>query len=284
MTMTTTKLRAACARAIPTTLAGALAALLLAACGGGGDAETPPAAEQPAAAQEAVLLTRGNVGAERSCDARVEEFYEDGVTPPITVEVRRQDEADPATCEARINAAVATSAGSATISGPALEEGVEAPREITTFSAAGSVSASADATLPGGSQTTGWAARADASGEADGRWELRVQDRAVMMTITGTLNNAHFDVDWFPSAGGVGLPGEYRLSGNEDVGASGTLSHSVRLEPGQLIRISADTHRSGGDADARTEYDPSASVNVLRDGQSTSSNWEFTVSFTAASS
>jgi hypothetical protein len=273
------------ARAWPSrrALACSLTALLLAACGGGGDAP-PAAAEQPAAAQEEVLLTMGRLDAERSCDARVEEFYEDGVTPPITVQVSRQDEADPATCEARVNAAVATSAGSASISGPALEEGVDAPREITTLSAAGSVSASADATLPGGSLTTGWAARADASGEADGRWELRVQDRPVTMTITGTLNNGHFDVDWFPSAGGVGLQGEYRLSGNEDVGASGTLSHSVRLEPGQLIRIRADTHRNGGDADARTEYDPTGNVNVLRDGQSSSANWEFTVTFTAASS
>jgi hypothetical protein len=226
-----------------------------------------------------VLLLRGQAAAGRECLARAEEFYLDGITPNIEAQVTR-DEVDPSRCEVMAGSARATSSASASASGPALDDSIEAPRPIATLTAAGSISVNATGDVPGGSLTTGWASRSSALAEADGDWELRVQGQAVTMTITGSINNGFFEADWFPSAAGAGAHGGYRLSGDEEVGASGTLSHSVRLEPGQSVRIQVDTHRTGGDARASTEYDPGRTDNRLHDSQSASASWSLAVTFT----
>jgi len=232
-----------------------------------------------AAAGREVLLLRGVLDAERDCRARAEEWYEDSNTPPLRVEDSKDSE--PANCLAIAGPARAVASASASVSGPQLNPDTETPRPIASFRAAGSATVSASGVVPSESTTTGWAAVSSADAAADGRWELRVQGQAVTMTITGAVSNGYFSAEWSPNASGQGEDGRYRLVGNEDVGASGALSHSVRLEPGQTIRISASTHRNGGRARAAVEWDHDSTC--CRGGGASDSNgadYAFTLSFT----
>ena len=76
------------------------------------------------------------------------------------------------------------------------------------------------------------------------------------------------------------MHGSYRVAGDEDIGASGPISHSVRLEPGQTIRISAQTHGSSLNARAAVEWYPDHNDPGGRDGESANASYGFTVTFT----
>lgn len=218
-----------------------------------------------------VLLTRGSVDSDRDCRATAEE----NVEGPGDIYDSSRSDAEPARCRAAAGSASAQASASASASGPVQSDSALA-REVSSVSASGSASASASASVPADTSTRDWHGSAGASAGADGTWELSVQGQAVTMTITGSVANAHFSAEWSPSRDGRGTFGNYRLTGNEDEGAYGPLSHSVRLEPGQSIRIRASTGaRVGGVVDG----DPATVDRPRSLSQSEDGTFGFTVRF-----
>jgi hypothetical protein len=218
-----------------------------------------------------VLLTRGNVNSDRRCSAGAEE----SVDGPGDINDSSSSEAEPARCRATAGSASAQASASASVSGPVHSDSAPA-REVSSVSASGSVSASASGSAAADTATHSRDSGASGIAGADGNWELTVQGQAVTMIITGSVSNANFRAQWGQSRDGRGTSGSYGLTGNEEEGANGPLSHSVRLEPGQTIEISAS---SGARARALVDGDPVTTDRPQSASQDVNGSFGFTVRF-----
>jgi hypothetical protein len=183
-----------------------------------------------------VLLTQASASGIASCWNTARELGDPARAP-------RSDEsrsaANPATCLTQAWDARAESSGMGSGSGPT-QDSLSPPTSVTGLSGTASASASATATPPISTAAHVREANAYATGAGGGEGHLRVQGQPVTMTVTGALSGyASFRASWAPSAGGAGgagTAGSYLLDAFAPL-VSGTLSHSVRLEPGQTIHI-----------------------------------------------
>jgi hypothetical protein len=146
---------------------------------------------------------------------------------------------NPSTCIASVLGGEheARSSARSSLSGP-LQPDPSTPQVVTSLAGSASGSAAAVATPDFNSDTVIHRSVAGASAYVTGSGELLVQGEAVTMTITGSVAGfAMFIVRWSPSSGGVGESGSYGFVPTGMTPASGTLSRTVRLQPGQVIRF-----------------------------------------------
>jgi hypothetical protein len=184
-----------------------------------------------------VLMLWGGTAAVAQCSAGA---YEIGGTRPRAMESRddkAEGEANPATCFAQAWDAKAEGWAVSSASGPT-QDRFATPTPVTSLSSIASAAASGTSTPDIYIETPPHIRRASGSGYGafGGEWLLLVQGQAVTMTITGTLSGyTRFAASWAPSSSDVGVAGSYVRDPVR--GETGTMSHSVRLEPGQQVHI-----------------------------------------------
>lgn len=177
---------------------------------------------------------------------------------------------NPANCLASLRGGDVEAAASArsSISGPTMLAS-ETPRGVTGLSADASGSVSARATPDVNTDSVIHRAVAAARVDRQAHGELLVQGAPVTMTISGSVAGfAAAGVSWQPSAGGAGEAGSHALgaSGNTTP-VFGSLSHTVRLVPGQRVRytlfvnaVALDDDQNPGDS--RPSQEGTASLAV----------------------